>query len=177
MNKDAIKLLVLFILLIFISSLKDIYTLTFILLASLSISYATRTLKVSLILTAPFALVYLLSYILTSDFPLIYGFASALRVVDLSLVSFSLLKHINIPRALSPSRKLSFLVVNVLVQFRNTIELKEDLELAYRSRVVGSLRWRDELKRVHVWLAVLFCKLEEKARESEDGIKSRWFHL
>ncbi len=175
-NKDAIKLLILFIATVAVSFLKDAFVLLAIFSVAFVLSIQLKTLRF-LLASLCFSLVYLLIFFVSSDADVGYGFATALRTAVLSSMGFIAFKFINLPKAFSFSKKLSFMLVSVLVNLRNALALKEELEMAFRSRAIEAVSWKEELRKIDVWFKVILTKLEVDSKESKDGIKSRWIDI
>ncbi len=175
MNTDLLKLAFLFLVVVWVSSLKDPTYLAWLFIFLLYLSVITKRLKF-LLISLPFALMYLAFHLLLEQ-PAFYGIAVSLRILDLSLLSVVAFRFINLPKAFSFSKKLSFLLVSTMVYYKNIIQLKDDLQTAYSSRVIEGLDWKKELSRVNVWLKVILERLSEDTRDAQDGIRSRWFDL
>ncbi|MTW22282.1 ABC transporter permease [Allochromatium palmeri] len=97
------------------------------------------------------------------------------RVYLLIFLTFSLASKIDILRALSFSRNLSYLVTLVLSQIIPFRRLFEDLRLAAESRRLRRLRLRERYLQSAAAAVHLFDRAEHDAREIALAMRSRGF--
>lgn len=97
------------------------------------------------------------------------------RVYLLIFLTFTLASKINILRALSFSRNLSYLVTLVLSQIIAFRRLFEDLRLAVESRRLRRLRLRERYLQSAAAAVHLFDRAEHDAREIALAMRSRGF--
>jgi cobalt/nickel transport system permease protein len=98
-----------------------------------------------------------------------------IRVYLLTFLTFTLAYRIDILRALSFSRNLSYLVTLVLSQIISFRRLFEDLRLAAESRRLRRLRLRERYLQSAAAAVHLFDRAEHDAREIALAMRSRGF--
>lgn len=98
-----------------------------------------------------------------------------IRVYLLTFLTFTLASRIDLLRALSFSRNLSYLVTLVLSQIISFRRLFEDLRLAAESRRLRRLRLRERYLLSAAAAVHLFDRAEHDAREIALAMRSRGF--
>jgi cobalt/nickel transport system permease protein len=98
-----------------------------------------------------------------------------LRVLVLTLLSFVFIARVNLFRALSFSKDLSYVLVIATGQIDSLRKLYQDFRLAWRSRTLVRLGWRAQQQQVS---ALGLCMLEKslhRSKEITQAMRSRGF--
>lgn len=98
-----------------------------------------------------------------------------LRVLLIAVLTFTMIRHVDLVRAVDFSPSLRFVVVLALGQLRVLTRLLEDYRAAYRSRSPSAPRLRRRFVASGRQAAALFEKAEQRSQELNQGMRARGF--
>jgi cobalt/nickel transport system permease protein len=136
---------------------------------------ARRTLAAMAVFNGLVSLAYAAVELWQGQAPWTYLLRINLRVFALVYLGFVVLERVDLLRAVSFSRTLSFLFTLAYAQARSFRRLAEDFRLALRSRAVGPLSLRDRYRFAARLGGHLLDKAVERSTEIAHAMRSRGF--
>lgn len=98
-----------------------------------------------------------------------------LRVFTLTYLSFLLAARVNLFKALSFSKDLSYLLMLAYAQIGQFRQLLEEFRLAWRSRRLRPLSWRQKQRQAGAFGLCLLDKSLQRSEEMHQAMRSRGF--
>ncbi|RMA97847.1 hypothetical protein [Hydrogenothermus marinus] len=134
-----------------------------------------KTLVILWVFNGFVSLSYIIFSLIKNENPLDFIILFNLRVFDITFMSLLFSKRVNIIKAVSFSKTLSFLTTVSLLQINNFKKTFKDFQFALKSRTIKPIKDRKKREFIGMMTIYFFKKANHNAEEVSLALKSRGF--